>query len=518
MVRVISLQILICACTLQLAVSAERPILKPQDFLPLTELPWKKEGVTRESILDAIFREPDITIRYGALQLYLREIPVEQIEGVFDRAIELEGSETPDALVESMLRVWAEREPFRCWERVQKLFLVVGLEDGWLMFDDWDVERSSMLVQDRAAIQASPFRLRRWSLTGFPVGVERSGIPSSERVRLMKEFVQRWFKHFDTYPDSHPSVPDARGSYAFLEAFKVTADGAQSFYQGHHEQEYELAIADIALRRWLVAEPERAPYIMNLVMPKQPYSYINYSRVNKFLRLWAEVDRPGVMKWADSKETPKRLAITARGLLMSEVDAATRDRWISEAHRTGKDEDDLAKFQLECWGLWDPRAALEFAIKTRDTEMINDVAMAAVEGPYGDPMRPMRPAFDVVRDSDLRVLPRETWERLLDDWGMYPMENWGTHDSGATARFGFAQLEKFDWYGFPKDEVIEFFAGRNNEYRDNSSVIDRTFCSVRVWAATKPAEMKAWVATLKDEKLREALTWLADHPWGPGRF
>ncbi|RBP40301.1 hypothetical protein DES53_1087 [Roseimicrobium gellanilyticum] len=106
----------------------------------------------------------------------------------------------------------------------------------------------------------------------------------------------------------------------------------------------------------------------------------------------------------------------------------------------------------------------------------------------------------------------------LEDFKPVTELPWGGHDAGATARFGFAQLEKYGWYGHPKDEVIDFFAGKNNEYRDNTSVIDRTFCSARVWAATKPAEMKAWVATLKDDKLREALTWLVDHPWGPGRF
>lgn len=515
---VLPLALLAGCCSVLSVTAAERPILKPQDFRPLTELPWVKEGATQESVMDAIFREPDATIRYMVFQLYLDEIPVEEMEQVFDRAVALEDSETPDALVESMLRVWAARDPFRCWERVQKLFRVVGLEDGWLMFDDWDVERSSMLVQDRVAIQASPFRLRRWSLTGFVTGVERSELPSAERVGLMKQFVQLWFVHFDTYPDTYQPVPDARGDHDFLRVFKVSAEDAEAFYEQNHELEHKRAAVEIALRRWLVAEPSRASYIMGLLLPEQQYSVMDFTRVNQFLRLWVEVDRPGVMKWADSKATSKHMTMAARGMLMSEVEPEQRANWLTQACAPEKDDDGFTNFQLESWGLWDPKAALDYAIGEGSTQFINGIADASVHGPYGDPMRPGRFAFNVVRDLDLRKLPREAREVLMDDWGMGAMEVWGEHDAGATTRFGFAQLQGYGWCGNPKDKVIEFFGGRNNEYRDNTSVIDRTFCAVRVWAATKPSEMKAWVATVEDEKLREALKWLADNPWGPGRF
>jgi hypothetical protein len=46
---------------------AERNNWKPTDFEPLTELPWKQPNATMESVLDAIFREPNRNIRYPIL-------------------------------------------------------------------------------------------------------------------------------------------------------------------------------------------------------------------------------------------------------------------------------------------------------------------------------------------------------------------------------------------------------------------------------------------------------------------
>ena len=48
----------------------------------------------------------------------------------------------------------------------------------------------------------------------------------------------------------------------------------------------------------------------------------------------------------------------------------------------------------------------------------------------------------------------------------------------------------------------------------DDAILDRTFCSLRVWAVVRPAEMRAWLGTLKDKELRESLTWLLEHPWG----
>jgi hypothetical protein len=491
------------------------------EFMPLTELPWEKMEATEEGIMDTIFREPNATIRYGVLQLYLREIPVDQIERVFDLAIELEDSETPDALVESMLRVWAEREPFRCWERLKKLFLVVGLEDGWLMFDDWDVKRSSMLVQDRASIQASPFRLRRWALTGFPVGVDNSKLAPKERVSLLKEFIQRWFAVFDDYP-SHATSTSPPSGYRFAEAFKMETKDVEWHCEHDYHAGYDSAPASVALRRWLVAEPANARRIIE-VSTKLGHPQYDSPTIQELLRLWAEVDRLGMMKWADSAEPSKLLLNVGRGLLMPGVDAALRDRWIAEENAKAEGNENYHGDLIGYWAEWDPKGALDYAVRGGDPDIITSVSRDAACGPYLDYPRAARSGFNVVRDFDPNTLPAALKEGIEEDWAMTALEGWGEHDAAAVARLGVRLLETFNYYGFADDhprenDVIEFFAGRNNEFRDNGHIIDRTFCALRTWAATKPAEMKAWVATLKDDKMREALTWLADNPWGPGRF
>ena len=506
--------------------AAERPILKPQDFKPLTEIPWtKKDDIVTpmKQVMEAIFREPNATVRLTLLQVYLNEIPVEQIGRAFNLAIEQENSQTLDELVEVMLRTWARRDPHRCWSRVKELFRVVGLEDGWLMFDDWDVKRSAMLVQDRAALQASPFRLRRDALLGFPVGVDNSEIAPSERVRLMQDFLRHWFEAFDTWPESQLKVHDARWTGDFVGAFTMSGDAART-YCGQTHQEYEAATILIALRRWLVGAPSEAPQILTIARDlKDPLG--SEAPPEELFRLWADTDRAGMIKWAESPDKkPDALVIRARGLLISEVDEATRARWLTQYKVQDEDDRHFTPGLFRSWAAWDPKGALDAAIQIGDPGLITSVGHYACCGPYmGHTMNAARLGFRVVRDLDITSLPETLRKDIMEDWGMSPLEGWGGIDAGGTARFGITLLETFNYYSVAnddviKDEVIEFFAGRNNEYRDGGHVVDRTFCSLRTWAATKPTEMKAWVATLKDAKLREALTWLADNPWGPGRI
>ena len=108
---------------------AERNPWKPADFEPLTSLPWKKPDATLEGVLDAIFREPDSNIRYPVLAEYLRTVSVAQLGKAFDLCIALEGTQTPDELVDLFLPIWAKRDPKACWKRTKELFRLVGIED-----------------------------------------------------------------------------------------------------------------------------------------------------------------------------------------------------------------------------------------------------------------------------------------------------------------------------------------------------------------------------------------------------
>src|SRR5207253_2964198 len=125
-------------------------------FEPLTSMPWKKPDAKLAEVLDTIFREPDPAIRYPILAEYLRSIPSKQLGPAFDICVGLEGEQAPDSIVAFLLAIWAQRDPAGCWERTQKLFHLVGIEDGWLGYDSWK-ERPRITVEDLKAIRASPY-------------------------------------------------------------------------------------------------------------------------------------------------------------------------------------------------------------------------------------------------------------------------------------------------------------------------------------------------------------------------
>ena len=97
-------------------------------------------------------------------------------------------------------------------------------------------------------------------------------------------------------------------------------------------------------------------------------------------------------------------------------------------------------------------------------------------------------------------------------WNGDVLEWYGTLDIAAMARHGFDFMRRTNFT--PRENLIKFFSGQDG-YTDDD-VIDRTFCSLRVWAVVKPKEMKEWIGTIKEADMRKALTWLLDHPWGTG--
>jgi hypothetical protein len=129
-------------------------------------------------VLDAIFPGAEYQLfAYPVLAEYLRILPLGEFGKAFDFCIDLEGTQTPDDLVEFFLEIWAQRDPKRCWQRMQQLFRVVGIEDGWLTYDvlgtatqpGRKLARPRITLQDRKAISTSRFWLRSASLRSFPL-------------------------------------------------------------------------------------------------------------------------------------------------------------------------------------------------------------------------------------------------------------------------------------------------------------------------------------------------------------
>jgi hypothetical protein len=186
----------------------EFPELKATDFAPLTAIPWDQtkgsdEKIEMPQVIRAIYGEPDLGIRYRLLDEYLRLIPVSELEAAFKLCLPLEGTETPDDLVAFFISIWAERDLRHCWGWVKQLFTVSGLESDALDLDSWTHE---VRVHNLKAIRVSSFWIDRDALKRFPLIVDRSDLPSKEKVAIMKEFAERWFNTFAEWPGYEPGT------------------------------------------------------------------------------------------------------------------------------------------------------------------------------------------------------------------------------------------------------------------------------------------------------------------------
>ena len=165
------------------------------------------------------------------------------------------------------------------------------------------------------------------------------------------------------------------------------------------------------------------------------------------------------------------------------------------------------------WAQWDPKPALEFAAKARP-KLLPSLLVNAVVGPWdGLSANTTHHGLAAVQNFDLSKVPKSiNWD--LEERCTALMEHAGELSIGETAKFGYKVLQHLNHV--PRKRLLDFFAGKTDGLSEDS-IIDRTFCALRVWAACKPDEMKAWIATLQDPEMQKALTWLPENPWGSGR-
>jgi hypothetical protein len=509
------------------ALHAQRLDWNLEDFKPLTELPWDEElTVPMEKVILSLFREPDSGVRRALLDEYLRAMPAEKLGAAFDLCLQYEGTQPPDDLVEFFIAIWAARDPVACWKRAKELFQVVGIEDGWLAYDGW-ATREKITVQDRDAIKASRFWLRSQALTSFREGVEYSALPREERARYLREFAETWINAFGTWPSETkerfaPEIPEP-----LSEVFWADPEGRGWFIFESHGYEDILPL-EIAVRRYIRAVPSEAPrvvdHLWSLKWQRQSASISRPPMLpsQAAYQVWAEADLAGMVRWVDALEVGKteseaeRFYVLERvylpkAMLMGRVDKDKRQQWMDKAREQGE-LDSL----MEAWARFDPKTALDAAVKLGDAEILSSVLFHAACGPeLGHPWNTSHQGIGLVRDFDFSTLPAETYQEIIGETATYIMEQWGEVDVGEAARFGVKHLFNL-FVGAERKEVLAFFRGESDDLADDGGLLDRTFCALRVWAVTKPDEMKAWIGTLKDEDLRTALTWLAENPWGTG--
>lgn len=512
-------------------VHAGAPEWQLKDFRPLAELPWKEPSKGEPpphlevEVLRKIFSEPILDIRYSVLDAYLRLIDAGDMSRAFDHCIELEGTQMPDQFVSFFLNIWAERDPKGCWERVESLFQIVAFERGWLAYDSWGNPRITMKNLD--AVRASKFWLGGKSLLAFPKGVERSELPAAERVKYLNAFAQAWFKVFQNWP----GVPDAPYGASFYPMMARTLEiPVDVLKSGVNNTTFVSAAAgyEVSVRRQLNAEPSRALELVEEIRTKiwsdddnevrklNTFKVVDQVPSLEFLQLWADFNLPELITWVESLPAERHdFSLAAKGLLMSRVDAAVRNRWLEEAKKRPLDKDGCGDYTslLVNWGRWDLAPAFAAALATKNDGIAIRVGESALFGDGYDPYNLRLAKVRQIAKLDLADIPKDIRDALTTNFFVFTMEIWGDIQIGENARYGLDVLQKTE--EVPREELLRLFAGDNSVGGDGD-VLDRTFCSLRVWAVTRPDEMRAWLATMKDAEMRTALTWLLEHPWGTG--
>ncbi len=505
---------------------AQSGIVKPDEYQPLTSLPWQAPHATLEGALKAIYREPDPTIRYPVLACYLWTMPAGELGKAFDICVPLEGVQRPDDFIYRFLEIWGARDPEACWTKTRQLFrLVMYDQEGsdWLDCTTWTTR---MVVPDVDAIRASPYWIGPPALKGFPLGVGQSGVADKDRVKIMRAFADQWFDAFGTWPgnptsgavEENPAIsnnPDyIYSDPRLIDAFLTPVDQLTEFassevYPG------QKAVLDIAERRQLKAAPGSAAEIIKsleaALQENGPKGELSPSMGT--LMLWASLDKAGMVRWAD-EHGGKGARFDARAVLMSRVDDATRARWLAET-RTPNPDDDLTSQLLIGWGGWDPGAALHAAMTsaTDKNAIFGSVFDEIEDGPFrGASVSQDWVHFELegIRNFALEKAQEKLWVGS-DDHFEELMEDWGDIDIGEDARFGMNLMKRA---AYPdREAMLRYFSGEDVE-GEETGVVERTMAALRVWAVVRPREMKAWIGTLDDPALQKALTWMLNNPLG----
>lgn len=492
-----ALGILVCSTVLH----AQRIDIKPLDFQPLTSLPWKDTpAASLEAHLTRIYLEPDRQVRHPVLAAYLKQIPSEQLESAFDLCLRLECTQHPENFIAFFLPIWAERDPQAAWKRIEPLFQLQDFH--WLDYDSWD--NGKITFRNLEAMRKSSFWMDpRW-LENFLAGLKQSQMPAAEKAALRSAFMSKWSPIYDSPPSEHPTGGYADTAEGLFEALEIPAERIPAEVKNAFRDKHPAALK-MLLRRWLASKPDSALLIATLAEKLD-------AEDDALSLLWMHLAPNTLIEWIDAQQNLKEPPLRIMGMLLSQLDDPTRQKWLQKAKEDGTSGQTL--HDLICnWASWDPKPSLQAAIATNEPLIIRDAADHVVYAGF-DVRNALPNGLQAIRGYDVGSLPKPLREMTLQEYGIQIMEYWGDIDIGGAARYGLDFMLKTDYA--PRENLIKLFSG-DDAFSSDGDMIDRTFCALRMWAVLQPEPMKAWIATLPDADMRKALTWLLEHPWGTGK-
>lgn len=489
-----ALGMLVCTTVLH----AQRIDIKPLDFKPLTSLPWKDTPeVSLEAHLARIYLEPDSRVRYPVLAAYLKQIPSEKLESAFDLCLQLERTQHPENLIAFFLPIWAERDPGAAWKRTEPLFQLQDTHP--LDFDRWS--NPKMAFRNLVAMRKSSFWMDpRW-LENFLTGLNHSHAPTAEKQALREAFMAKWKPIYDSPPsDSYTGTYDVDAPGLF-EAFDLPVEKISAEIPQARSKKHVTALS-LLLRRWLASKPDKALLIVTLA------GKLNAADDALYL-LWLQLAPESLIEWVEAQQNLQEPPPRVTGMLLSRVDEKTSQRWLQNA-RTLHADNRFLNAMICNWASWDPKPALRAALATQEPDIIRDAADSVVYAGF-DVRNALHHGLLAIQGHNVGNLPEPLRDMTLSGYGIQIMEYWQKIDIGGSARYGLDFMLTTNYA--PRADLIKLFSG-DDAFSSDSDMIDRTFCSLRMWAALRPEEMKAWIATQPDADMRKALTWLLEHPWG----
>ncbi len=519
-----------------------------QQFRPLGSLPWAKPGATREQVIRRLYREPNKMVRSALLDEYLKKVPASEFARVFDLCLRLEEEDSPDDLLEQLLRAWARIDPAAAWAKCKALYEIIISQDP-LAVDSW---RTGIVVLNPRAVAASDF----WPETdkfaeAFSEGVAESGLPQREKDRyiaLQKARSATWSAAYDAAAEKTPergrfhepasqaptSTPEQAAEQAKYQAEREESERKEKAQRkflleilacppaeirgrlGAAAPElWDEAILARALIRWMDGNATRGPEIVAAVLDLlDPHGVLRgVSKLEpipiEFLMEWALRDRPGFQAWALVEKDRKmegRPGLKEKSLAVAQAIAYRDDSepvlgWVDDfANDEGSIEDkNRAAF---FWAQIDPGNALPCIWSHGGIRVYGEAAHSAV---YDAPMRGSNVFRAIFAGLDSYVVP------IPDEQLYIIMEQWSDTDAAACARHGTRWSLRTGL--FTKKRMIRLWTGYEDP--NDGAVDDRHFGSLRIWAMRKPDEIRKWIRTEPlDDDVRKALLWLVDHAKG----
>jgi hypothetical protein len=540
-------RLVFAVAALSLSGDAAEPLY--QQFRPLASLPWSAPDASWEQVIRRLYREPDAMVRSTLLESYLTRVQMSDFSGVFDLCLSLEEDDSPDNLLEILIRAWARTDAKAAWAKCNSLYDVIVPQEP-LDVDSWGTR---IIVLNPRAVAASDFcpETDRFA-EAFSEGVAESSIPQAEKDRyiaLQKARSAEWEAASDAAEQSTPvrgelpSTQQPRPATPEQIAEQAKQKAQQDEWKRKVAKRRELLLellacppAEIqarlsatapgmgdepvlarALIRWMDGNAERGPEIVEYILnASDPRGVLRKNSIREpvpieFLFEWALLDSRGFKEWALVKndqngELEGRPGLREKSRAVVQA-FAYRDGGTGILSSVTDFEDDDGDIQQKnvaafYWAQFDPGNALPWIWSHGGVRAYGVAADFCVSSGHSRGPNVLRQIFAAF-DNYVVPIPDEILYMI--------MEQWSETDAATCARHGVR------WHlrtrMFSKARMIRLWTGYQDP--DDGAVDDRHFGSLRIWAMRKPEQVREWIRSEPlDDDVRKALLWLVDHAKG----